>query len=208
MVIIILFSVFAIVLFITINFKYIPQLEACEIERVLPKKLVNKNINKKVLIGDTLYNLEKYETFYVEGDSMLNYGIQSGEYVFVERLKTYELKTNIKNKPLVVLNLKYKGSDYFKPYKFIRYLDIDKNLSYIDWRAIYNNISRDFKIKIRESVFKSSIFGCLVDIHQLSNKFIIVEAYDIDDMKFVYKAFRIEQLYGIIKYTENQILED
>lgn len=161
-------------------------------------KLSSCKIPKEIKCGNDTIAVSKLSHLYVHGNSMKDYNIFNGQYVFVEPYNTMEAKQSIQTYPVLVFDItEQKIQSKYKLRKFVSYI----NLNNVDWTNVYAE-SRS-RIKISQEIF---IQECVEKVNKLDNvnlDYILSETFDEEKGRCSYSLHPVETLYAKVKYACN-----
>lgn len=153
---------------------------------------------KEIKCGNDTIVVSGLDYLYVYGNSMKDYNILNGQYVFVEPYSTMDAKQSIQTYPVLVFDItEQKIQSKYKLRKFVSYIRIDNT----DWANVYaENRSR---IKIPQEIFISE---CVEKVNKLDNvnlDYILSETFDEGKGRCSYSLHPVETLYAKVKYACN-----
>ncbi|MBR4854251.1 MAG: hypothetical protein IKU88_05940 [Alistipes sp.] len=161
-------------------------------------KLSSCKIPKEIKCGNDTIAVSKLSHLYVHGNSMKDYNILNGQYVFVEPYNTTEAKQSIQTYPVLVFDITEQTiQSKYKLRKFVSYINIDN----VDWINVYTeNHSR---IKISQEVF---VQECIEKVNKLDHSdpnYILSETFDEEKDRCSYSLHPVKTLYAKVKYSCN-----
>ncbi|WP_303875354.1 hypothetical protein [Bacteroides acidifaciens] len=177
--------------------------KAGDVEHMSPlESKINDLSNKSFIFNGKRINIKDYEVFVVDGESMSNCDIHTGNGVLVSRLFN---KNELENGAIVIYEIdpnRYKHdhpesniSQYgFKIRQFIGYADL-----YEENEVIYNKIQH-IDTELKEEKFKKLLYQKLDKARKyFQDKKVIVSITYKDNQKD-YSIHSLSELYGIVKY--------
>lgn len=164
----------------------------------LKYKLASCKVPEVIRCGNETVVLSGLKHLYVHGNSMKDYNISDGQYVFVESFRTIDEKRTIQTHPVLVFNItKSNIQSKYKLRKFVTYTKIVDT----DWNEVYANNRERIKIS-REAFVKE----CVNKVQKLKDKnslYILSETFDENLRKYSYSFHPIESLYARVRYACN-----
>ena len=157
------------------------------------------NAHKKQLrIKDELHNVSSLLMFVVHGNSMCQYGVNSGQRVFVQKLNDDLLKNTIQTHPMLMLSIvdASKCQSQYKLRKFIKY--IEKNTD--DWGAVYD-ANRDYIKSMSKDAFIAAMQKKALKVHLDKERHILSVTFNEHSKALEYSLHPVSSLYGIVKYA-------
>lgn len=177
--------------------------KAGDVEHMSPlESKINDLSNKSFIFNGKRINIKDYEVFVVDGESMSNCDIHTGNGVLVSRLFN---KNELENGAIVIYEIdpnRYKHDhpesnipQYgFKIRQFIGYADL-----YEENEVIYNKIQH-IDTELKEEKFKKLLYQKLDKARKyFQDKKVIVSITYKDNQKD-YSIHSLSELYGIVKY--------
>ena len=161
-------------------------------------KLSSCKIPKEIKCGNDTIVVSGLNHLYVYGNSMKDYNILNGQYVFVDPYKTMYEKQSIETYPVLVFDItEQKIQSKYKLRKFVCYI----NLNNVDWNAVYTDCSSRIRVSqkdfIQECIKKGS------SLKNKGSKYILSETFDEEKERYSYSLHPVECLYAKVKYACN-----
>lgn len=161
-------------------------------------KLSSCKIPKEIKCGNDTIVVSGLDYLYVYGNSMKDYNIFNGQYVFVDPYQTMDEKQSIQTHPVLVFDItEQKIQSKYKLRKFVCYI----NLNNVDWNAVYTNCSSRIRVSqedfIQECIKKGS------NLKNKETKYILSETFDEEKERYSYSLHPVECLYAKVKYACN-----
>lgn len=153
----------------------------------------------KVMLGDRIVDANGMEVLRVKGNSMRDYGIRSGNQVFVKIYHTEDEKESIKTYPVMVINIRNhrRCDSIYKLRKFVSYVDLNA----VDWSKVYNNSHNRIKVTEQEFVERCITKSQKDNVRGL-NRCILSETYNEDKALYEYSLHPITELYAKVCYVK------
>lgn len=153
---------------------------------------------KEIKCGNDTIIVSGLKDLYVYGNSMKDYSILNGQYVFVEPYNTMNAKQSIQTYPVLVFDItEQKIQSKYKLRKFVSYIKIDN----VNWKNVYEeNRSR---IKISQEIFISECIEKVKKLDNVSIDYILSETFDEEKGRCSYSLHPVETLYAKVKYACN-----
>lgn len=152
---------------------------------------------KTIKCGDSVISVANLKSLYVHGNSMKDYQILDGQYVFVKPFDSEKERASIKTCPVLVFNItNAKIQSKYKLRKFICYVDVEN----IDWESIYKNNQE--RIRVSKGNF---IDTCTKKAGKLNQKnghnYILSETFDEEKEEYAYSLHHVSTVYAKVLYA-------
>ena len=151
---------------------------------------------QEIQCGNEKVNVSELPILYVHGNSMKDYDIFSGQYVFVEPYML-DNKSTITTYPVLVFEItKQIIQSKYKLRKFVDYI----YLTDIDWSRVYDK-NKD-RIKVTEEEFVNECMDKQSKLEDNSSQqYILSETYDEEKQRYAYSMHPVSTLYAKVKYV-------
>lgn len=177
--------------------------KAGDVEHISPLvSKINDLSNKTFCFNDENVNIRDYEVFIVDGESMSNCGIHTGNGVLVSRLFN---KQEISNGTIVIYEIdptRYvhdhpealKPQYGFKIRQFLGYADLKESNE-----QIYQSVQR-IDVDLNDEKFKELLFTKLDKARNYFNSQVVTISITYKDGIKDYSIHSFSELYGVVKY--------
>ena len=156
-----------------------------------------------VKLQGTRLNLAKFVILYVYGNSMKDYGIQSGNRVLVKKFAHENEKSQISEFPVLVFiitGFKSLIQSRYKLRKFVAYVTLDHN-SEEKWGSIYDVYQERIKVSKQEFIDMCTRKASKMKCSDCTNNCVLSETYDEDQETYSYSIHPINTMYGTVEYA-------
>lgn len=157
------------------------------------------NAHKKQLrVKGILHDVSSLLMFVVHGNSMCQYGVKSGQRIFVQKLNDNTSKDTIQTHPMLMLSIidASKWQSQYKLRKFINY--IEKNTD--DWGAVYD-ANRNFIESMSRDAFIETMLKKACKVHLNEERHILSVTFNEHSNALEYSLHPVSSLYGIVRFA-------
>lgn len=146
--------------------------------------------------GETI-NTTSMLCLYVHGNSMKDYKINDGDYIFIERFNTDSEKLHIVGFPVVVFSIvNPKWQSKYKVRKFVGYVHDNDN-----WYEVFSKFEN--RIKSEKQTFVNECERKIKKLKEVSSEhdLVLSETYDETLDRHLYSLHPVKSLFGKVKYA-------
>lgn len=152
---------------------------------------------RKINCQGKIIDTSSLQCLYVHGNSMIDYSINDGDYIFIEKFNNDNEKLNITGFPVVVFSITNpKWQSKYKVRKFVGYVNGND-----DWNEVFTKY--EDRIKVDNHTFVDECKRKIDSIKKISTEqtLILSETYDDTTKRHLYSLHPVKLLVGKVKYA-------
>jgi len=152
---------------------------------------------KEIRVNNIIRDVSNLLMFVVHGNSMRQFGVRSGQRIFVSHLSGNMLN-GIDTHPVLMFNIigAKKWESQYKLRKFIGYVDAGTT----DWGAVFDMYSREITALNRDG-FTEAMHRKVQKIDINAERHILSVTFNEHTRNLEYSLHPISSLYGVVKYV-------
>jgi len=152
---------------------------------------------KEIRVGNTIRDVSGLLMFLVHGNSMRQFGVRSGQRIFVRQL-TENMLNDIDTHPVLMFNIigAKKWESQYKLRKFIGYV----NEGTTDWGAVFDMYANEITALNRDE-FIAAMERKVQRIDINTERHILSVTFNEHSRNLEYSLHPVSSLYGIVKYA-------
>lgn len=151
----------------------------------------------KIRCQGEIINTSSLQCLYVHGNSMIDYSINDGDYIFIEKFNNDNEKLHITGFPVVVFLIKNpKWQSKYKVRKFVGYVNDND-----DWNEVFTKY--EDRIKVDSQTFVDECKRKIDSIKKTSTEqtLVLSETYDDTTKRHLYSLHPVKFLFGKVRYA-------
>lgn len=160
-------------------------------------RLSTKQKPRKIRYEGKTVDTSSMLCLYVHGNSMQDYKINDGDYIFIERFNTDNDKHHITGFPVVVFSIADpKWQSKYKVRKFVGYVHDND-----DWNEIFSKFEN--RIKSDKQTFVDECSRKVNKLKKVSieGDLVLSETYDEPTKQHLYSLHPVKSLFGKVRYA-------